>query len=170
MQQRSPEEAASVKNVLAIADEASRDVRGIAHQMMPRALGDLGLVPAMNDMLQRSLVKPGLHHSFEHFGIDARLPADVEVGVYRIAQELVTNILKHADARTVNVQLLKNKGHLVLIVEDDGNGIGNGNGAGIGLLSMHDRARAMHGHIEFMKGPVRGTVATLRIPLNQSLS
>ena len=161
-----PEQAANVKEILSITEDASRDVRTIAHSMMPRALGDLGLAPALNDMLQKSLTRPGMHHSFEHFGVEARLPPDVEVGVYRIAQELVGNIIKHADARHVSVQLLKNKGHLVLIVEDDGRGIDPANRSnGMGMLSINDRARSLHGTIDIASDQGSGTVATLRIPI-----
>ncbi|MBK7554727.1 MAG: sensor histidine kinase [Flavobacteriales bacterium] len=169
--ERLPDEGPRMKEVLGLADEAGKDVRGIAHSMMPRALGDLGLAPALNDMLNKSLARPGMHHTFEHFGLDARLPQQVEVGVYRIAQELVGNILKHADARNIHVQVLKNKNNLVLIVEDDGKGIDAARtGNGIGLLNMHDRARAMHGHIEFDDAPTTGTVVTLRVPLTNGNS
>lgn len=162
-----PDEAAHLQEVLGIADEAGRDVRTIAHTLMPRALGDLGLAPALNDMLRKSLSRPGLQCSFEQFGLDARLPQDVETGVYRIAQELIGNVMKHADARTVNVQLLKNKGHLVLIVEDDGRGMGpGGRSDGLGLRSVADRARVLHGSVEFTSADGRGTVATVRIPLS----
>jgi len=161
-----PEQAVNVKEILSIADDASRDVRTIAHSMMPRALGDLGLAPALNDMLQKSLTRPGMHHSFEHFGVEARLPPDVEVGVYRIAQELVGNIIKHADARNVSVQLLKNKGHLVLIVEDDGRGIDPARrSSGMGMISINDRARSLHGTVDIASDKGSGTVATLRIPI-----
>lgn len=165
-----PAEAERMKDVLALAEETGRDVRGIAHNMMPRALGDLGLAPALNDMLHKSLARPGMHFTFDHFGLDARLPQHVEVGVYRIAQELISNVLKHADARNVSVQLLRNKDRLVLIVEDDGKGIGPWAANGIGLLTMQDRARAMHGQLEIVRAPVQGTVATLRVPLTNGNS
>lgn len=157
-----------LKEVLAMADDAGREVRGIAHRMMPRALGELGLVPALADMLEKTLRLPGMRHSFEHFGLEQRLPQAVEVGVYRIAQELVNNIIKHARATAVQVQLLRNKGTLVLIVEDDGVGLDPRRaGDGLGLRSLHDRARILHGTIAFGPGGERGTVATLRIPLNE---
>jgi two-component system NarL family sensor kinase len=155
-----------LNEVRALADDAAREVRGIAHRMMPRALGDLGLVPALTDMLDKSLKLPGKHHTFEHFGLEQRLPTHIETGVYRIAQELVSNIIKHAQARNVQVELLRNKGHLVLIVEDDGTGIDPARASGgLGLRSMQDRARVLHGAIDIGPGPGRGTIATLRVPL-----
>lgn len=155
-----------LKDLLGMADDAGREVRGIAHRMMPRALNDLGLVPAMSDMLSRSLNVPGMQHTFEHFGLDGRLLAHVETGVYRIAQELLNNVIKHAKARHVQVELLKNKGHLVLIVEDDGVGIEpTRKNSGMGMRSLQDRARALHGTLDIERGTERGTVATLRVPL-----
>lgn len=164
-------EAASVdrpelKDVLTMADDASREVRGIAHRMMPRALGDLGLAPALADMLDKSLKLPGMHHTFEHFGMEQRLGRAVEVGVYRIAQELLNNVVKHAGARNVQVQLLRNKGHLVLIVEDDGVGFDPAqNSNGVGMRSLMDRARILHGTLDIQRGATSGTIATLRVPL-----
>jgi signal transduction histidine kinase len=105
---------------------------------------------------------------YEHHGFHERLSSDTEVGVYRIAQELVTNIIKHAQALTVNVQLLRNKDHLVLIVEDDGRGRHPDAGEGIGLLGMGDRARALHGHLILDSAPGKGFVTTLRVPLRSN--
>lgn len=159
----------AMKDLVSLADDAGREVRGIAHRMMPRALGELGLAPAINDMLSRSLALPGVHSTFEHFGLDERLPVSVETGVYRIAQELVNNVIKHAQARTVQVQLLRNKGHLVLMVEDDGVGIDPARARnGFGVRGLHDRARVLHGTLEIVPGPDKGTIATLRVPLTNS--
>lgn len=155
-----------LRDLLSLADDASREVRGIAHRMMPRALEDLGLVPAIADMLSKSLALPNMHHSFEHFGLEQRLPQRVETGVYRIAQELVNNLIKHAQARNVQVQLLRNKGHLVLMVEDDGIGIDPARvGKGLGMRNLQDRARVLHGTLDIEPGPERGTICTLRVPL-----
>lgn len=159
----------AMKDLVLLADDAGREVRGIAHHMMPRALGELGLAPALGDMLARALKLPGMQHHFEHFGMEERLPAPVETGVYRIAQELVNNIIKHAQARNVQVQLLRNKGHLVLIVEDDGRGIEPERARnGFGMRSLRDRARVLHGTLEIVPGAEQGTVATLRVPLTNS--
>lgn len=156
----------AMKELISLADDAGKEVRGIAHRMMPRALGELGLAAAINDMLARSLKLPGMHYTFEHFGLEDRLSTPVETGVYRIAQELVNNVIKHARARNVQVQLLRNKGHLVLIVEDDGIGIDPERARnGFGMRSLRDRARVLHGTLDILPGPDNGTIATLRMPL-----
>ncbi|MBK8225660.1 MAG: sensor histidine kinase [Flavobacteriales bacterium] len=149
-----------------LAVDASNEVRGIAHRMMPRALGELGLAPAIGDMLEKTLKLPGMRHAYEHFGLEGRLPPELETGVYRIAQELVTNAAKHAKAQLVNVQLMRNKGWLILIVEDDGVGFdAQGRSAGIGLQGLRDRARVLRGTLAIASTPGAGTVVTLRIPL-----
>lgn len=158
---------ASLTGLLAIADDASKEVRGLAHQMMPRALASQGLVPAMEDMLQKALTRPGMRYSFEPFGLNERLPQAIETGVYRIAQELVNNVIKHAGATEAHVQLLRNKGHLVLMVEDNGRGLPQERMAdGFGMQGMQDRARLMQGTLAFTPGPEGGTIATLRVPLD----
>ena len=159
----------AVSEALAIADDAGREVRDIAHAMMPRTLSDLGLGPATSDMLARILAGAGITHEFEQFGLQERLPKDVEIGVYRIAQELVQNTMKHAGARQVNLQLLKNNGHLVLIYEDDGKGMDhNARHDGIGLRNIRERVRALRGILTLGNGETSGIRATVRIPLEVS--
>lgn len=149
---------------LQLADEAGREVRDIAHRMMPRALRDVGLVPALADMLDRTLALPGMRHTFEHHGMQERLAPEVETGVYRIAQELVNNILKHAQATHVDVQLLRNKGALIMLVADDGVGIDPALASrGLGMRNLRDRARILNGTIVSAANSPRGTLVTLRI-------
>ncbi len=154
---------------LAIAEEAGREVREIAHGMMPRALGTIGLVAALNDMLGKAFGGAGVRWSLEQSGAEGRFPEDVEVGVYRIVQELTGNILKHAGAREVQVQVLRNRGNLVVLVTDDGRGFDPANaGGGIGLGNMRDRARLLGGSLQFTSARGEGTTATLRVPLSAS--
>ncbi|HNR54280.1 MAG TPA: sensor histidine kinase [Flavobacteriales bacterium] len=162
-------EDARLHAALTLADEAGKEVRGIAHSMMPRALEETGLVPAMTDMFTRSLNVPGLEHHFEHHGMDRRFDTGIETGIYRIAQEVVSNILKHAHARRVDVQLLVNQGAIVLIMEDDGVGFDPSRmEQGLGLRNLKDRARIMHGNIDLSAREGGGTVVTLRVPLSGS--
>ncbi|MCC7503435.1 MAG: tetratricopeptide repeat protein [Flavobacteriales bacterium] len=163
------DESARMKEVLSIADDAGHDVREIAHSMMPRALGTLGLAPAIHDMLQKAFGAGPVKCTLEHHGMETRVDPSVEVGIYRIAQELVGNILKHAKAREVSVQLLRNKGHVVMIVEDDGVGFDtqdvSDHASGMGLSGMQDRARVLHGTLQIESAPGRGTITTLRMPV-----
>ncbi len=161
-----PVSPAAVTAALALADDAGKEVRHIAHAMMPKALGELGLEPAIADMLERSLGPTGIAHEFDRAGLGARLPKDVETGVYRIAQELVQNTMKHANAQHISLQLLVNKGHLVMIYEDDGKGMGGTEaGDGIGLRNIRERAHALRATFHMGNGDRHGVLATLRVPV-----
>jgi signal transduction histidine kinase len=150
-------------------DLAIAEVRGISHQMMPRALSELGLVPAMADMLEKSLGLTPIKYEFEHHNLgDGRFSEPVEVSLYRICQELINNIIKHSEAKAVSVQLLKTRTHLVLVVEDNGKGFeydSPENRNGIGLMNISSRAQAIHGEVNYQPSPEQGTVATIRVPL-----
>lgn len=156
----------AITEALALADEAGHEVRQIAHAMMPKALGELGLVPAIGDMMERTLGGSAITHQLDRAGLGERLPKEVETGVYRIAQELVQNSMKHAKAKHISLQLLGNKGHLVMIYEDDGNGLVHPESRdGIGLRNIRERARAMRGTFHIGNGDRRGVLATLRVPM-----
>lgn len=168
--QGDPSAADRIREALSLTDEAGRDVREIAHGMMPRSLGTLGLAPALGDLLGKAFDRAGITWTFDAHGVDQRMAEELEVGVYRIMQELVGNILKHAGAKEVNVQLFRNRGNLVLLVNDDGRGFGpdRDTGAGMGLAGMRDRARLLGGTFNLESAPGQGTTATLRIPLEPS--
>lgn len=153
-----------------LVDNAADDARSLSHQMMPRALMESGLLSAMEDMLSKSLTINDLEYEFEHFGLgEGRLKQVVEIGLYRIAQEMINNIIKHSGAKQVFVQLYKTKTHLVLHVEDDGKGFtpdDSSSGDGIGMSNIYSRASSVNGRVSYEKGTPGGTVANVRIPLD----
>lgn len=154
------------REVIEIVDDTSREVRALAHQMMPKALDRLGLAPAVEEMLRRSFNGTGIQHRFDQFGMEQGVRNELATGVYRIAQELVGNILKHAQATEVDVQLLRNKDQLVLLVQDNGSGYSAARNTGIGLRNIQDRVRALGGTFTIEGAPGQGTEASIRIPLN----
>jgi signal transduction histidine kinase len=88
------------------------------------------------------------------------------VTIYRIVQELINNIIKHSNAKMVQIQLFKNAGKIILLVEDNGTGFSNGsNTSGHGLLNIKSRLNTIHGEVDYSPSPGSGTVATIRIPL-----
>lgn len=149
-------------------DDAGQEVRSISHQMMPRALMELGLVTAIDDLLAKSLSFTEIDFSYEHEGVeDGMLTQRLEVALYRICQELINNIVKHSGATEVQVQLHTAANHVVLMVEDNGKGFELGKtGDGIGMMNINSRASAINGKISFEKGFEHGTVAMVRIPTN----
>jgi signal transduction histidine kinase len=156
-----------IESMTRILNDVITEVREISHQMMPRILQESGIVPAIEDMLDKVFRNSPVSFTFEHFGIDSRMSEKTEIGLYRICQELVSNIIKHASATQVHVQLFKNNTMLVLLVEDNGLGIDKtGSSNGIGLLNISSRAETIHGEFNLEPSPVSGTLATIRIPIN----
>jgi signal transduction histidine kinase len=153
--------------IIKILDDSTTELRELSHKMMPRALGELGLIPALKEMLDTSLDKSTITHQFEHFGIDERLNERIEIALYRIAQELITNVIRHSKATSVNVQLFKNGNNAILIVEDNGKGIAENSGNGIGLMNISSRLDVLNGRVNFEPSSDSGTLATVKIPLAQ---
>jgi signal transduction histidine kinase len=149
-------------------DNACTEVRSLSHQMRPKALSALGLIPAIEEMLASAFNHAQTNYQFDHYGVvGERLPEIVEVSIYRILQELVNNILKHSEADEASFQLIKNKQGLVLMVEDNGKGFDTKaqSGKGIGLLNLDSRVSLIKGEIHYESRPGEGSLVTIRIPL-----
>lgn len=153
------------QEILKSLENSNQDLRNISHQMMPRALNELGLLAALEDLLHGSLVYKNIKVNFEHFNINERLPNKIEITLYRIIQELVNNIIKHSEASKVDIQLFKSNGNVILIVEDNGIGISRTNKKGIGLLNINNRLDMVNGKVNFEPSPESGTLVTIKIPL-----
>jgi len=152
-----------------ILDESIAEVRGISHQMMSRVLSEMGMIPTLADMLEKSLESTDIQYEFEHHNIGTDwFDESIEISLYRICQELINNIIKHLEAKAVSVQLLKTKTHLVLVVEDNGKEFefdNPNNQDGIGLRNISSRAKAIYGEVNYEPSPEQGTVASIRVPL-----
>ena len=153
-------------NISGELDKACKDVRTISHQMMPYELTESKLIDALNELLTRSLSHSKIEHRFEHFGINEKFADDIKIGIYRITQELINNVIKHSEAKNLNLQLYKNKETIVLIVEDNGIGfsIEEQKNKGIGLMNINSRVDAINGELNYETGLGSGTVVTIRIP------
>jgi signal transduction histidine kinase len=133
--------------------------------MMPRALTELGLIDALRDMLDISFSNSKIEYTFENHNMDERLPRNIEIGLYRISQELINNILKHSSAKKVDVQLVKRKEHIVLLIQDDGKGFSKKESDGIGIRNMNSRLNALNGKLNLQSDSNSGTTAIVRIAL-----
>jgi signal transduction histidine kinase len=168
--QNLPEQESRITALTEVVEDSAREVRNLSHQMMPRVLNEGGLLPALEDMLRKSLGISGIRFRIEHFRTEGeRFPQRVETGVYRIAQELVSNIIRHSGATEVSIQLIRSSDRLVLVVEDNGRGFApDRNQSGIGLLNITSRLATIRGEVTWEPGPERGTVATVRVPVSAS--
>ena len=142
----------------------TKELREISYQMMPIALKELGLIPALEDLFERSFTQKGIAFNFEAFLLENRLDEKIEVNIYRICQELINNSLKHANAKEINIILRQKNQLLTLIFEDNGQGFDISKvKQGIGLTSLKDRLEAIHGQIEFDSTINKGTTAFVKI-------
>lgn len=160
-------QAKESQELLETLENSNQDLRNISHQMMPRALKELGITSALNDLLEGSLKFVNIKFTFDHFNIKERLPAKIEITLYRITQELLNNIIKHSKANEVSVQLFKSSNTVILIVEDNGIGfsIKKEFNKGIGLLNISSRLDVVKGSVNFEPSPKSGTLVTVKIPL-----
>lgn len=152
-------------------DEAHEEVRRIAHNMMPDALAKLGLVAAVEDLAE-TYRSAGLRITVHHSERQPQLSAAQDVMLFRIIQELLQNIAKHAQATQVYIQLSAFENNLVLTVEDDGLGY-NPNEVqareGMGLKSIASRATYLNGTFEVESALGKGTVSIVTLPVQEGV-
>jgi len=148
-----------------MADAAAEETRNLSHQMMPKVLMEVGLVAAMEEVINNLLLVNQVEVDFQQHGLKDRYENRIEIAIYRIFQELVNNIIKHSNAKRADIQLMENTGKLMLIVEDDGIGMKGEKKEGIGLSNIQSRLTTIDGKVNYESGPSTGTVATIVIPL-----
>jgi signal transduction histidine kinase len=168
---------AALQDVKRAAMQIDRDIGFLSWELRPTELEDLGLVDALGTFVREWSLQYGIQANFQMINTSAngssRLSEPAETNLYRIVQEALNNILKHADANEVNVLLQHRKDDLVLTVEDNGSGFGessgkiNGYGSrGLGLIGMQERAAVMKGTLEIDTSNGKGTTVIARIPVN----
>ncbi len=142
-----------------------KEIHRIIYDLRPSLLDDLGLAAAVKWYAASYLEPAGLQVALE-VEDDLALPAEVEITTFRIYQEIITNILRHARAESVSIELYARGGRLVLAVEDDGVGFDPGEKvAGAGLLGMRERASLVGGRLDVDSEPGMGAHVALEIPL-----
>lgn len=153
----------SVKEQLHIA---GRDLRQTAHNLSPDTLLADGLTQALLYFFKNVQYRTKLNVNFQHYGQALQLPQETEINIYRIAQELVQNIIKHAKASNILIQLSYREDILTLTIEDDGIGFDSVNGTskeGIGLKSIRSRLKVMSGTMDIHTRHPQGTSITIEI-------
>jgi signal transduction histidine kinase len=159
-----------------VVDEANIELRNIALKMMPRTLNETGISGAINDLLDKTLKNTSIKYNFETTSPHKKLDEFIEIGVFRIFQEILSNIIKHANASEINMQLHTSGSQLIVIIENDGKEFNfdiktakaripkTGN-TGMGLLNIAIRAEALNGTVLYEAAPEKGTITTIRIPI-----
>jgi signal transduction histidine kinase len=168
LQKTTPALTEKARTMTAHIDETIQTVRRIATELRPGILDSLGLVAAIEWQANEFQTRTGVPCIVTSLVADTPWEHDFTTVFFRIFQETLTNIMRHAKATRVDVQLKQELGHLVLIVKDNGRGISEEEIAGtrsLGLVGMRERAMLIGGDISLHGRPGQGTTVTLRVPL-----
>lgn len=144
---------------------AINEVKHISHDLMPDVLEQFGLNPAMHDLVKNWNTTGSVPVSLEVVDLRDDLPRPMALALFRMAQELITNAVRHSGAKSVFVQLIDHGKSIVLMVEDDGSGFSQEDDSlGLGLRNIRSRAELLGGTVDIDSSPGRGTVTTIEIP------
>lgn len=155
---------AKIENVSKLVAGAIQESRAISHDLMPPALVDYGLIPALETMINQLNRSSNVNFNFFHNEISERFEEEFETNLYRICQEGVNNILKHAQAKNATVQVIRHPNSVYVSIEDDGIGFPkNKEGSGLGLKNMANRVAYLGGKIDFESN--NGSIITIEISI-----
>jgi signal transduction histidine kinase len=156
-----------LESAQAITDGALHTVRDLSQLLHPAVLDDLGLPEAVDTYLREFSRRFGIRTDLTVEGLATRLPADVEVAAYRMMQEALTNVARHARATRCQVRLARTDDRFEILVRDDGEGFNPaeaeqpGGRRGLGLIGMRERALQLAGVVTIDSAPGRGTVVRI---------
>jgi PAS domain S-box-containing protein len=171
--QRVSNENEKIAEMVGLVDSTINTVRRISSELRPGVLDDLGLVSAIEWHAHQFEHNTGIVCHFESNAEDVDLDREHATTVFRIFQEAMTNILRHAQATEVKILIEEEEGEFVLEVKDNGRGITEGEKLGtrsLGLLGMRERAHSLGGTVEISSAAGKGTVVTVRLPKRSQIS
>ena len=143
-----------------------QDVRRLAVELRPKALDDFGLAPALERLTTSFAEQTGIETHLEARLPEGRLPSETETVFYRVVQEALTNIVKHARAQHVSIVLQSRPGKVTAVIEDDGRGFSAGDESddGLGIVGMRERVSLVGGRLEIESSPA-GTAIVVEVPV-----
>ncbi len=170
---RAVEDANSEKDLTGLEDLRElvvgtlQDVRRLAVELRPKLLDDFGLVPALERLIETLQEQTGIDIVLEARLPENRLPQEIETAIFRIVQEALTNVIKHARAERVSVLLTEKSGGVTTVIEDDGRGFVRDNGPdhGLGLVGMRERVGLLGGRLRVESSETSGTTIVAEIPI-----
>jgi signal transduction histidine kinase len=157
-------------DVQVIADAALHTVRDLSHLLHPALLDDLGLPAAIDWYLRAFAKRHGIAVEMKQEGMTTRLAPEVELAAYRVVQEALTNVARHAEAKNCRVSIQRRRDRLEVTILDNGKGFdpetvgGTGGRKGLGLLGMRERAAQLKGAVRIESAPGEGTRVRLELP------
>jgi signal transduction histidine kinase len=170
--QQIPEGAGTLREVHALLDRVETQLRRLSRELRPTILDDLGLAPALEWLAQGVADRTGLPITV--VALSDRLPPEVETAAYRIVQEALTNVVRHARASKVQVEVRRDDSTVRAVIRDDGQGfdvaatLARRGDRGLGLIGMRERVEALGGKLSIESSPGRGTEVSLTIPVGNT--
>ena len=165
-------DAAGMEDAQAMAMRSLDELHRIIYDLRPSILDDLGLLPAIRWLAMRGLPPSGVEVRCEFDELPAKLPFEVEIAVFRAVQEAINNIVRHAHAETVLIEVAAAGDTLAIDIEDDGDGFDVASvgaparsGRGLGILGMREHMELIGGAADVVSSTGKGTRVSLRVPL-----
>ncbi len=163
-----PEDAVSLRyldNIRKLADSSVNSIRDIALLLRPSMLDDLGLIPALEWQAREVSRRSGIKVTVNAGNVPDSLPDEMSTCIFRVVQEALHNISRHAGAKCATVTVRQEDGSLSLSVADDGSGFDAQNTRGLGLLGMEERVRQLGGQFEIRSVRGKGTELLVKLPI-----
>jgi signal transduction histidine kinase len=164
----SPEQTGLVSESVALVEAMSKQLRTISYLLHPPLLDEIGLVSALRGLVEGFSQRSGIEASLRIDENLSHLPSEVEISIYRIVQECLTNMHRHSGSPTARIRVEQLATEIEIEVQDDGRGMSSGkntNGSGVGLFGMRERARQLGGTLE-IKSNEKGTSVFARLPIS----
>jgi PAS domain S-box-containing protein len=170
-----PDQDCHIQESIRLIEKILQQTRDISLNLRPSILDDFGLTEALDWFVKRQRKMTGLNIALRGPVPSERFDSVLETACFRIAQEAITNIVRHAKARYVNLTIERHKEHLLMSIKDDGVGFeveearkGAVLGGSLGILGMEERATLLGGRLEIVSAPNLGTEIRVRFPLNEN--
>jgi signal transduction histidine kinase len=161
-------------DLLGYADGILKSVRRISRDLTPSILEDLGLSAAVRWLVDNFKENLDMNITLQAVPVDSLVPKDLQINIYRILQECLTNSGKHAEAQNITVSIQQQQDAMLFTVEDDGRGFDleqlfseTSPARGLGFTTMRERALLLNGKIDISSFPGKGTRITLQIPMDR---
>jgi signal transduction histidine kinase len=158
---------AGIVELSEMIDGIQENLHRLAMNLRPASLDHLGLVAGLSQYIEAVSDQHGLMAEFEAVGVTGRFPVDIETAVYRIVQEAVTNVIRHAQATRLDVLLDQRNDRLVVLVEDNGIGFDPWEVSDkdhLGIIGMRERAEMLGGELQVECSPGTGTTIRVEVP------
>ena len=163
-----------VESVKTLLNTTIQEVRNISQDLRPAILDDFGLIPALRLLCEDFSRVSGIDITMESFDLNDRLPSGLEITVYRICQEAISNIVRHADATEAGIQLYRRSNTVLVVIHDNGKGFDHGtirtdlSRIGSGLTNIKERVELHNGRLQIESAPGQGLELIIEIPLKNS--